>query len=105
MIPGSGSSPGEGNGNPLQYSCLGTSMEPGGLQYEDSQRKSDTTEHRAHGDGHNEYLHTHILMLLSMLEVKLLDKVMSLLCIYKIKNKLLISMCLFFVCLMQRKQL
>ena len=22
-IPGSGSSPGEGNGNPLQYSCLG----------------------------------------------------------------------------------
>ena len=26
-IPGSGRSPGEGNGNPLQYSCLGNSMD------------------------------------------------------------------------------
>ena len=35
-IPGSGRSPGEGNGNPLQYSCLGEipwTEEPGGLQY------------------------------------------------------------------------
>ena len=33
MIPGSGRSPGEGNGNPLQYSCLENSWteEPGGL--------------------------------------------------------------------------
>ena len=33
LIPGSGRSPGEGNGNPLQYSCLENSMdkEPGGL--------------------------------------------------------------------------
>ena len=29
MIPGSGRSPGEGNGNPLQYSCLGNSMDRG----------------------------------------------------------------------------
>ena len=28
-IPGSGRSPGEGNGNPLQYSCLRNSMERG----------------------------------------------------------------------------
>ena len=63
-------------------------MEPGGLQYEESQRKSDTTEHRANGDGHHKYLHTHILMFLSILEVKLLDKVMSLLCIYKIKKQI-----------------
>ena len=28
-IPGSGRSPGEGNGNPLQYSCLESSMERG----------------------------------------------------------------------------
>jgi len=27
LIPGSGRSPGEGNGNPLQYSCLGNPME------------------------------------------------------------------------------
>ena len=27
LIPGSGSSPGQGNGNPLQYSCLENSMD------------------------------------------------------------------------------
>ena len=34
-IPGSGRSPGEGHGNPLQYSALENHMmeEPGGLQY------------------------------------------------------------------------
>ena len=33
-IPGSGRSPGEGNGHPLQYSCLENPMDggPGGLQ-------------------------------------------------------------------------
>ena len=29
LIPGSGRSPGEGNGNPLQYSCLEDSMDRG----------------------------------------------------------------------------
>ena len=29
LIPGLGRSPGEGNGNPLQYSCLGNSMDKG----------------------------------------------------------------------------
>ena len=28
-IPGSGRAPGEGNGNPLQYSCLGNCMDRG----------------------------------------------------------------------------
>ena len=28
-IPGSGRSPGEGNDNPLQYSCLGNAMDSG----------------------------------------------------------------------------
>jgi len=38
-IPGLGRSPGEGNGNPLQYSCLGKPMEePGGLLPMESQR-------------------------------------------------------------------
>ena len=31
LIPGSGSSPGEGNGNPFEYSCRGNSMNRGAL--------------------------------------------------------------------------
>ena len=39
-IPGLGRSPGEGNGNPFQHSCLENPMdeEPGGLQSMGSQR-------------------------------------------------------------------
>ena len=41
-IPGSGRSTGEGNGNPLQYSCLGNpTEEPGGLPYMGLQKESD----------------------------------------------------------------
>ena len=59
-IPGSGRSPKEGNGNPLQYSCLGkimdseksmeiheihgNLMEPGRLQTTELQNESDMTE-------------------------------------------------------------
>ena len=32
LIPGSGRSPGEGNGNPLQYSCLENPMYRGAWQ-------------------------------------------------------------------------
>ena len=32
LIPGSGRSTGEGNGNPLQYSCLENSMDRGAWQ-------------------------------------------------------------------------
>ena len=32
LIPGSGRPPGEGNGNPLQYSCLDKSMDRGAWQ-------------------------------------------------------------------------
>ena len=40
LIPGSGRSPGEGNGDPLQYSCLENpwTEEPDGLQSMRSQR-------------------------------------------------------------------
>ena len=44
-IPGSGRSPGEGNSNPLQYSCLSSlawTEKPSGLQSMASQ-ESDTT--------------------------------------------------------------
>ena len=48
-IPGSGRSPGRGNGNPLQYSCLEIlwTEEPGGLQSMGSQ-ELDTTEATKH---------------------------------------------------------
>jgi len=32
LVPGSRRSPGEGNGNPLQYSCLGNPMDRGAWQ-------------------------------------------------------------------------
>ena len=46
LIPGTGRSPGEGNGNPLQYSCLENPMNRGAWRatvY--SVTGSDTTEH------------------------------------------------------------
>ena len=44
-IPGLGRSPGEGNGNPLQYSCLENSMDRGTWQATvHGVTESDTTE-------------------------------------------------------------
>jgi len=52
LIPGLGRSPGGGNGNPLQYSCLGNSLEGGVWEatVHGVAKKSDTTEQlSAHG--------------------------------------------------------
>ena len=48
-IPGLGRSPGEGNGNPLQYSCLGNHMDRGAWQVtvHGDCKELDTTEHEA----------------------------------------------------------
>ena len=43
-IPGLGRSPGEGNANPLQYSCLGNSMDRGAWRLSLGSQESDTTE-------------------------------------------------------------
>ena len=45
-IPGLGGSPGEGNGNPLQYSCLGNPMDRGawGATVHRGHKEKDTTE-------------------------------------------------------------
>ena len=50
LIPGSGKSPGEGNGNPLHYSCLENSMDrgAGGLCSPWGHKESDTTEYPFH---------------------------------------------------------
>ena len=44
-FPGSGRSPGEGNGNPLQYSCLGNPMNRGALRatVHETTKESDVT--------------------------------------------------------------
>ena len=45
-IPGSGRSPEEGDGNPLQYSCLENSIDGGLVGYSPSgPKESHTTEH------------------------------------------------------------
>ena len=45
LIPGSGRSPGKGNDNPLQYSCLGNSMDGGACWATvHGVEESDTTE-------------------------------------------------------------
>ena len=58
LIPGSGRSPGEGNGNPLQYSCLENPMDREATSRLQSMRvakESDTTE--------NTHTHTHTPLL------------------------------------------
>ena len=45
LIPGSGRSPGEGNGYPLQYSCLENPMDRGLVGYSPwGHKESDMTE-------------------------------------------------------------
>ena len=46
LIPGSGGSPGEQNGSPLQYSCLGNPMDRGACwaTVHGVTKESDTTE-------------------------------------------------------------
>ena len=63
LIPGSETTPGEGNGSPLQYSCLENSMYRGAwrITVYGGCKESDTTEWPTHTHTHK---HTHILQLL-----------------------------------------
>ena len=57
LIPGLGRSPGEGNGNPLQYSCLGNSVDRGpwrAMVYK--VKELDMTEHTVSVSG----VHVHL---------------------------------------------
>ena len=62
-IPGSGKSPEEGNGNPLQYSCQGNPMDRGvwwAIYSPWGHKESDITECvRTHVHTHT---HTHIIL-------------------------------------------
>ena len=67
LIPGLGRSPAEGNGNPLQYSCLGNPMDRGALQAIYSSwrcKELDMTE-RLNNNNNNTSKDTGILSLLS----------------------------------------
>ena len=44
LIPGQGRSPGKGNDNPLQYSCLENSMDEGAWWGPWGRKESDMTE-------------------------------------------------------------
>ena len=59
LILGSGRSPGEGNGNPLQYSCLENTMDRGAwwAMVHGVAKKSDMTQ------GLNIHITTHICIL------------------------------------------
>ena len=57
--PGSGRSPGEGNGNPLQYSCLGNPMDRGLVGYSpNSHKEPDATEQIHNNDNSYPSLHS-----------------------------------------------
>ena len=58
-VPRLGRSPGGGNGNPLQYSCLGESHEQRNLEGYRGQKESDTTEYTPFNGTHLSDLSTH----------------------------------------------
>ena len=55
-VPGSDRSPGEGNGNPLQYSCLENSTDRGAWRatVRGVAKDSDTTEQLTHTQNRND---------------------------------------------------
>ena len=58
LIPGSGRSPGEGNGNPCQYSCLDNPMDRGAWKaiVHGVEKESYTTEQLNRNNRHPESL-------------------------------------------------
>ena len=75
LIPGLGRSPGVGNGNPLQYSCLENSMDRGAWQVTvHGVTESDMTE-RTHTHTHT---HTHTRVnILGMVAIQILSQLLS----------------------------
>ena len=63
LIPGSGRPPGEGNDNPLQYSCLENSMDRGAwwAAIHRIAKESDTTEQLTHTHTHTHTFNTEVV--------------------------------------------
>ena len=65
-IPGAGRSPGEGNGNPFQYSCLDKNGQRSLLGYSPwGHKESDMTEQCTHTHTHTHTPPLHIMILMS----------------------------------------
>ena len=64
-IPQSGRSPGEGNGNPIQYSCLGNPMDRGAWQATVLGVAKSQTRLNTHTHTHT---HTHTKIILGAME-------------------------------------
>ena len=58
QIPGLGRCPGEGNGYPLQYSCLGNPMDRGAWQCLQDRKELDMTEQLTHSLFMVQFLHS-----------------------------------------------
>ena len=67
-VPGSGRFPGAGNGNPLQYSCLGNATDKGACEPMGSQRVRHDRVSELYVCTHV-HAHTHILLIKNMREV------------------------------------
>ena len=69
LIPGAGRSPGRGNGNPLQYSCLGNPMDRGLVGYRPEGCKELDTTYRL--NNHNStYMDIHICQSHTIIHLK-----------------------------------
>ena len=69
-IPGWGRSPGEGNDNPFQCSCLGN-PEPGGLQSMGSQRVGyNLVTKQQQSQQHMFYIYTYIYVYIYLFAIK-----------------------------------
>ena len=68
-IPGSGRSPGEGNGNPLQYSCLENSMDRRAWRSQGGVRQSVGSQKGRHNWATNTFSSCHLLPPRSLISI------------------------------------
>ena len=67
-IPGWGRSPGEGNGNPLQDSCLGNPVDGGARQAANRGAATEATQHAHSPSSHLTSEHVALLILFTVIK-------------------------------------